>query len=63
MLKLVAQMDAVLALVRAKVIPLIQHIKTGKPNAQISSDIIKINHVLKAYIATLVSEAGEPSAM
>jgi hypothetical protein len=63
LLKLVAQMDAVLALVRAKIIPLIQQIKTGKPSAQLSSDVIKINHVLKAYIGTLVSDQGEASTM
>ena len=48
-------------LVRAKIIPLIKHIKTGKPSAQVSSDVIKINNVLKVYIGTLVSDAGDAS--
>lgn len=61
LLKLVASMDAVLAVVRAKLIPLIKHIKSGQPSAQVSNDVIKINHVLKTYIGTLVQEAPAPS--
>jgi hypothetical protein len=61
LLKLVASMDAVLALVRAKLIPLIKLIKTGQPSAQLSSDVIKVNGILKAYIGTLVQDAPAPS--
>jgi len=61
LLKLVSQMDAVLALVRAKIIPLVMDIKTGKPSPQVSADIITINDVLKTYIAGLVKEGGEPA--
>ena len=49
-------MDAVLALVRAKIIPLVRIIKGGRANAKVSSDVIKVNSLLKAYIAGLTTQ-------
>mmetsp|Transcript_31276 Transcript_31276/g.76596 ORF Transcript_31276/g.76596 Transcript_31276/m.76596 type:complete len:147 (+) Transcript_31276:383-823(+) len=53
MLKLIATTDAVLALVRGKIVPIIKLVQAGKVSARVSSDVIKINHVLKTYIASL----------
>lgn len=45
LMALVRTMDAVLALVRGKFIPIIQKIKNGDCDAKVSSDVIKINQV------------------
>ena len=42
---LMQQMDAILALIRAKIIPIVQKIKTGDCDAKLSSDVIKVNQV------------------
>ena len=56
MLALVKRMDAVLALVRSKIVPLIVSIKSGSFDPKVSSDVIKVNNVLKTYIASLTTQ-------
>jgi hypothetical protein len=54
LVQLVSQMDALLALIRAKFVPIVQKIKTGDCDAKVTSDVIKINQILKVRLAEVV---------
>ena len=44
-LELVQKVDALIALIRSKMMPVIEKIKQGQFDAKLSADVIKINNV------------------